>query len=671
MKRRVFSVLAVVALLSGLLVGALPAGAAPPPPDYEPIDVGPKIREWPATADMIAPPDEAIAQSRSLAGPAVASVGDVGVFLILNDYLGAYQATYFTLRAEGEHAQIWVQNNLGWPVGDPRPTPVVTDDQLYYLLDQFENHILPQETAFFGAPDALDGSQALLPGMLGLPDDAYYDEAGRTIILVSNVRDDNYYVGAPTYIAGFYSPSFEVYLDRNVITIDAYDWANRIGPDGSRPYLYEGTIAHEYQHLLHDDVDSDEETWVNEGCADFAEFLCGYGHPDSHVEQARLLPENSLVLWNDQGGGYENLSDYGHAYLWTLYLNDKFGSSLIQAVFNNPGNGIEGVDAALQGAGINRTFAELYSDWAVALLIDSQTPGGGRYQFDSIDFGIDMGTPEAPNPEAFGTPGAPPWGTDYMWISGNPKDLLKLKFNGLDYSLFPTAWTSDGEVLWSGAGDEIEHWAIFEATGGGVLTFDTMYDIEDYWDFGFVQVSTDGGHNWTSLANEYTTDEYDPNAYPTVKANVPGLTGLQDEWMTMSFDLGAYAGQDILVAFRYVTDWATAYEGWYIDNVYVDDTLISDGSSTDVFHDLTHYVPIDNNFIVTFVGFKGKGQGNEYKVVTLKLSDVTEDGLFELNKVLKTSDKAAMLVTFAAPQGFRQYAEYTYEFGFKSNGKKK
>ncbi len=677
MKRRVFSIIAAVALLSGLLVGALPAQASPPLPDYEPFDAGPQIRDWPATADMIAPPDEADAGATTLSDPAEC-IQDTKIFLILNNYLGRYQATYFNLMADGEHAQIWVQANLGWPTGDPRPAPVITCEQAEYMLGQFEDNILPKETDFFRAPDEHDGSGAYLPGLLGLPSDYYYDAAGRTVILVENVRDDNYYNPAyPLYIAGFYTSAYETYFDRNIISIDAYDWVNRTGPTAPRPYLYEGTFAHEYQHLLHDDADSDEETWVNEGCADFAQFLCGYGHPDSHVAATISNPENSLVLWQDQGA-LEILSDYGHAYLWTLYLNDKFGSSLIQAVFNNEGNGIAGVNAALQGAGIDRTFADLYTDWAAALLIDSATPGDGRYQFDSIDLNVNMGTPEDPNEEAFATPGAPPWGTDYLWITGNPKDLLKLKFNGVPYSVFPTAWSSDGNVLWGGTGNEVDNWAIFEATGGGRLTFDTKYDIEEYWDFGFVQVSTDGGHTWTSLANEYTTTEYDPNAYPTVKANVPGLTGSSsdlegavDGWINMSFDLGAYAGQDILVAFRYVTDWATTEAGWFIDNVYVDDELISDGSSADVFHDLTDYLPINNNFIVTFVGFKSKGKGNPYSVATLKLSDVTEEGLFQLSRVLKDSNKVAMLVTFAAPQGFKQYADYSYEFGFKSKGPKK
>ncbi len=55
----------------------------------------------------------------------------------------------------------------------------------------------------------------------------------------------------------------------------------------------------------------------------------------------------------------------------------------------------------------------------------------------------------------------------------------------------------------------------------------------------------------------------------------------------------------------------------------------------------------------------------------MKLDDVTETGLFELNKVLSWSDKAVMLVTFDAPEGFTGYADYTYDFTYTNAGPKK
>lgn len=684
MKSRTLNVLMSVAIIVGALGGAAPALAAPKPIDYVPYDAGPEIRGWEATADRIAPANEgdlageAAAAQAAISASATDCITDSKIFLILNDYQGKYQATYFNLMGDSPNSQVWVQVSLGWPAGDPRPKPVITCDQVAYMMGQFNDNMYPKETSFFGMPDSLDGTNAYLPGLLGLPSDYYFDAAGRQIVLVSNVRDNNYYdPNYPIYIAGFFSPSFEVYFDRNVMSIDAYDWINRTGPNGTRPYLYEGVFAHEYQHLLHSDYDPDEENFINEGMSELAEYLTGYGVSlKGHVDAAAAMPENSLTVWGDQGD-LEILTDYGQAYLFQYYLLEQFGEPFIQALFHNPANGISGINSTLAGLNKQQTFAGLYHDWSVAALINSKTPGGGKFQFWNLDptllyyfVPFDIGTPGAPNPEAFNAPGAPPWGTDYIWITGDPKALGKFTFNGVPYSTFPTGWTSDGNMLWGGAGDLLDNWAIFETVGGGTLTFDTSYDIEQGWDFGFVQVSTDGGSTWTSLSNGYTTSVHDPSAHPTVVANLPGLTGSQ-ALVNMSYDLSAYAGQNILVGFRYVTDWATTGAGWYIDNVKVDSTLISDGSSTAPFHDLTYYLPINNDYTVTFIGVKSKGKGNDYKVASLKLDHVTEAGLFELNKVLKSSDSAVMLVTFDAPEGATNYAPYTYDFTYTNRGPKK
>ncbi|MEM3726367.1 MAG: immune inhibitor A, partial [Candidatus Bathyarchaeia archaeon] len=66
-----------------------------------------------------------------------------------------------------------------------------------------------------------------------------------------------------------------------------------------------------------------------------------------------------------------------------------------------------------------------------------------------------------------------------------------------------------------------------------------------------------------------TTYEHDPDAHPDIIANLPGLTGWSEDWVTMTFDLSAYAGKTVLVGFRYMTDWATLYEGWYIQSASV------------------------------------------------------------------------------------------------------
>jgi hypothetical protein len=290
------------------------------------------------------------------------------------------------------------------------------------------------------------------------------------------------------------------------------------------------------------------------------------------------------------------------------------------------------------------------------------------YEFENADVQVNVDTFEA-----WGEPGAPPWGTDYIMIT-DESFFKMIKFNGDDETVFSTPWTvvedpldPTNEVLWSGTGDLLDNWAIFEATGGGVLEFDTLWDIEDYWDFGFVQVSTDGGMTWTSLADNegYSTDIYDPNAHPTVVANLPGLTTFVTETVSLSYDLTAYAGQDILIGFRFVTDWATHYGGWWIDNVSVGGTPISDGSSTDPFMDITELFPIELDFAVTLVGIYERHGKTHYIVRDMYIDDLTEEGAGFLAGIVRLGGYAVLMVSLEVPEEDAYfYGPYEYNIEY-------
>ena len=147
-------------------------------------------------------------------------------------------------------------------------------------------------------------------------------------------RDEAYYdPTVETYVAGYFSSSEDTDANKNMMHIDSYDWANRTGADTARPYLYEGVFAHEYEHLLHFDMDPDEESWVDEGLADMAAYLCGYGEDLSHVVYYLVYhPFTALTFF---GGGLES---YGASYLFQLYLWEKYGGeAFTKALFEEAG----------------------------------------------------------------------------------------------------------------------------------------------------------------------------------------------------------------------------------------------------------------------------------------------------------------------------------------------
>ena len=135
-------------------------------------------------------------------------------------------------------------------------------------------------------------------------------------------------------------------------------------------------------------------------------------------------------------------------------------------------------------------------------------------------------------------------------------------------------WYSDGES----SGDFLLVTSVTIPTGNPMLTFETRYEIEFLYDFGFVQISMDEGATWVSLENEYTTYEHIPDTGSNIIANLPGFTGTSEswpQWMSMAFNLSDYAGQTVLLGFRYMTDLGHLWDGWYIDNVTINEVVIS------------------------------------------------------------------------------------------------
>ncbi|MBT2692258.1 choice-of-anchor J domain-containing protein [Bacillus sp. ISL-55] len=592
----------------------------------------------------------------------------------------------FTLRSVGENVEIWVANDLAFGPNDPRPAHIVTQEQVDKLRDEFDSNIYPKATEFFGTPDVHDGSHSPLPDMVGLPD-GYYEGSDKVIMLVDNIQDDNYTnPDYPFFVAGFYWQTLENYMDRNIITIDTNSWETRLES------TFFGTTIHELQHLIHADNDGAEETWINEGMSTFSEYLGGYGHDDRSINFYLDHPENSLVNWDDHRSattGPETIADYGQVYLFTLYMNDKYGKEFIRDLATSDVVGIDGVNQTLAKHGYTEDFTQVYQNFITALALDSNQPGEGVYNFDSIDLrdlvvdneGTKRGyTVDYEGALDYEKDGVPAWGGDFKELDFEDK-IDGISFDGVDF--LPTLWEAvedptdeTNRVLWGNKGDEADNTLIFEADLSNVtnatLNFDHYLDIEEHWDFGVVQVSTDGGMTWTSLANENTTSDVVEEGYPKIKENVPGFTGNVKEWTNESFDLSGYAGQKVLVSFRYLTDWGYNDSGWFIDNVSIPEISFSqDGSSTDAFTSMNEILGKYVEYTVTFLNEKqAAGKKPVYKVVTVDPFNVTEEDALQLRQLFKDG-KNYMITSYAAPADDKNPVEFSYEVQLREKKGKK
>lgn len=601
--------------------------------------------------------------------------GGTKKFVAYDNQYGDYYKD-FTLRSIGEKVEVWVANDLKFLPGDSRPVPVITQEQVDKLRDEFDKNIYQKDTEFFGVPNSRTGQNPALKVPAG-----YYaptDGIERVIMLVDNCRDENYYDPSyPFYVAGFFSPTFARYFDRNVINIDTNRWDTRI-PNNS---IY-GTVAHEFQHLIHSDNDPEEESWINEGMADFAQYLCGYGHDWGHVNFFLDHPENSLVSWDEQYNaptGPETLADYGQAYLFQLYLNDHFGKNFIQALAKEKTQGINSVNKVLAQFNTGIDFTELFRRFSTALSVDSKNPGNGIYNFSSIDVKVNY-----KSAQTFQKDGVPAWGVDYLKLE-NTKNIKDIIFNGVSFVTNSNPWkvvpdtrNSANNVLWGNNADKNDNklvfWADLTNVQKATLKFDHYYYIEKGWDYGFVQVSDDGGKTWKSLANNNTKTYLDPGAKSSIGANVPGFTGTNEAWTNEAFDLSAYAGKKILVNFRYMTDDAYTDPGWYVDNISIPEI-----NYTNTCDDMSKFENLDKilgsyvDYSVTFINEKYTNKGTEpqhYQVKTLDLINMTAADEMEIQKFLSSGNNY-MLVWYAAKPGTTGVVDYSYELVLKDKLNKK
>ncbi len=593
--KKIIALITSVIMVASAIAVVVPAISSPATIDIDPMLIDDAVRHRIESAvphnnlAEIAAQVSALglnAKTSSSSSAASSTVGDQKLMFILDDTAGQYYLALFTLFSQGTVGEVWVQNNRNYPAGDPRDNSLqaITHAQTDYLLSEFENNIYAKEAGFYGAPGYQNGSNANIGAYYGLPDSAtvcyyvglpdsfcdYSDSQGRTQILVENVRDDNYYDPTyPVYIAGFYSSTLDGLFDRNTMTIDSYDWVNRVGPDGNRPYTYESTFAHEYQHLIHADYVPGDDSFVNEGFSMYAEFLCGYGVDYAYVNAYFAQPHNSLTEWGDLGG-INILGDYGEAMLFIHYLEGHYPGFQTAYMQNGVANqaGIEQAVKESSGYRHNHiSFDQMFNNFHLANLIQAN---GGPYSYSTVDF-------SKANPLAIqsfvdnaASGSSNTYGTNY-YLLDNLDGLYKLDFQGAPTStvFVDPGWTLNATGYWySGTGDEVDRQLVgsaFVDPADPTLSFFTQYFIEEFWDFGFVQVSTDNGATWTSLSNSYTTSDHADGAYPAIIDQLPGLTGGPFVG-TQTFDLSAYAGQNIMFSLRYMTDWAYNEYGWYVDS---------------------------------------------------------------------------------------------------------
>jgi hypothetical protein len=445
---------------------------------------------------------------------------------------------YATLEYKTEHVYMWVEE------GEQADRDAVVE-----AADWFEEHIYLTNRAFFGSE--------WTPGV---------DNDPHVSILHAHNLGTSYYSSADEFISAVREDSNEMemfYIDLDWWSINGYD--------------YHGTLAHEFQHMIHWYHDRNEAIWMNEGFSELATLLNGF-EPYTDYSFAQL-PDNQLtdIDYNaaDSGAGY------GAGYLFTAYFLDRFGGQATQALVAHEENSLTSVDAVLTDLGVGITHEDLFADWIVANLLDDPSFADGRYGYRDIDppdFRIEEAYRELDLPVT-GRTTVHQYGTDYVELRGDQP--LVLRFTGSTrVGLFDTTAHSGQYIWWANRCDdsdtrltrEFDLSEVSEAT----LEFWAWYHIEDDWDYAYVEASADGGQTWDIL-----TTPSGVGTNPNGNSFGWGYTGKSGgggaaQWVQEHVDLSAYAGQKVLVRFEYLTDDAVNYPGFVLDDIAIPEIGYSD-----------------------------------------------------------------------------------------------
>ncbi len=290
-------------------------------------------------------------------------VGDSLMFYTYNYKTYSFDQTMAICRFKGDKTYIFV-GKTEWD------TEKVTDDHIQAFHQGFD------VSTPAGSINPSVGIRQNVEDAFGKAPNKTGD--GYVYILIYDIKE---MTESPSYTAGYFMPNDQgdgAFSNRkDLLYIDCSP-----GNPGSSRTL--AIIAHEFQHLIHYGADRDEDagggTWVNEGASEYASVICGYSlrSPSRYLRN----PARSLLTFDYLD---ETLIDYEKVALWTYYLGDHYGPTLIGEIIRQPENSVAGVRAALLKKGISQSFEEIFANFVVANYLDNnKLHAQGYYGYKNI-----------------------------------------------------------------------------------------------------------------------------------------------------------------------------------------------------------------------------------------------------------------------------------------------
>ncbi len=425
---------------------------------------------------------------------------------------------------------------------------------------------------------------------------------------------------------------------------------------------YHAVLTHELQHMVHWNLDKNEDSWVNEGLSELATKLAGYGTGQARIAPFLISPDTQLNAWAEETE--EAIPHYAAAFLFMEYFKDRFGEDHVKELANQKANGFTGFDEVLAEHSADLTFQDIFKDWLVANYLDSPWLEEGRYGYQDLHVGVSLDRIHYIYPAHYADTvhqyaadyiGLRPLGASMrVWFDG--ADTVKLVGNDPHSGRYQW-WSNRGDVSDTTLTRSFDLSGLEKAT----LSCWLWYDLEEDYDYAYIEISTDGGKTWHTLPSRYTT-----TTNPAGNNFGHGYTGKSGgeetpQWVEERIDLTPYVGGEVLLRFEMVTDDSYNGPGLCIDDIAIPELGYSYNAEDEGEWSAAGFVHTDNmlpqRFSVQLIEFGEKTIVREMQLSNEQAGELAIEGYD--NK----ADQAVLIIAAMTP-ATTETASYAYTVGW-------
>jgi immune inhibitor A len=525
----------------------------------------------------------------------------------LNEQVGA-EDRFWVLTSRSTYKQITARLVYFTPhVYDYVEDGVTLDmSTLRASADLFENTFYPADRRYFGSERTPGVDDDVHVTILNAP-----DLRGDVSGYFSNI--DEY----PTSVAPFSNQREMIYVR-----------------SGSDPALapnadaYNETLTSEFQRMIHWRMHPADPAWVDFGMSVLAQHLNGY-ITGSYDGAFFGQPDTQLDTWSlgDDAARHD-----GAAYLFIDYFAEHYGGyEALTDLLEDPAQVPLNFDDVLAENGFSDRFDDVFAKWVMTNAVNNIPQMSDPAYFYKTVAHESATLQHTVAHVPYANKGAvQQYAAQYYDVNApaGAGQTLDITFAGQPSVPLISADqpAPGGAFWWSNRGDNIDTTLtrtvdLTQVKGQqATLNFSLWYDLEAGYDYGYVEVSTDGGKLWYPLPIQGVPSGGDPNGLNYGN----GVTGSRNgtSWVPVSVDLSAYIGKKIQVRFESITDDVVNQQGMAVANVSIPQIGFSDTAQSDSGWNRQGWLRVDSalpeRYIVQAALFDDDGSFN--RVVIMQVS---------------------------------------------------